>query len=70
MATAKEKVRSIHPKAHATKHSRDGLKGDYWLVWDQGLNSKRLGSGSTQAAAWKDAFEKHTARAAQQESQT
>lgn len=62
MATAKDKVRDSCPKAHATKHTRHGLKGDYWLVWDQRTNPKRLGTGTTQAAAWKDALEKTTAR--------
>lgn len=62
MATAKDKVRATYPKAHATKHTRHGLKGDYWLVWDQRLNSKRLGTGTTQAAAWKDALETSVTR--------
>lgn len=62
MATAKDKVRAAYPKAHATKHTRHGLKVDYWLVWDQRLNSKRLGTGTTQTDAWKDALEKTTAQ--------
>lgn len=67
MATAKDKVMEAYPKAHATKHVRQTVKTAYWLVWDARLDGKRIGEGSTQAEAWKNALEKHKARQADSE---
>lgn len=62
MATAKGKVREAYPKAHATKHIRQGVKTVYWLVWDARIDGKRIGTGTTEGEAWKDALTKCKAR--------
>lgn len=56
--TPKDKVKAIHPRANATKHDRAGGSGSYWCVWSQHSSPKqRLGTGKTQAEAWKKALE-------------
>ena len=50
--TAKEKVRTKYPRAHAERYRQHG-GGGYSLIWaDYGKPGRRLGEGKTTAAAW------------------
>lgn len=60
--TNKEKVIKLFPKACSERHqTRNPFNKEYyWLIWSSKVREEkiRLGEGSTEAKAWKDAWEK------------
>jgi len=58
--TSKNKVKEIYPRAYAEKHqTRNSMvKEYYYLIWTSRLIEEkvRLGEGTTEAKAWKDAL--------------
>lgn len=59
--TSKDKVKEIYPRAYTEKHqTKNPLRKEYYyLIWSSRLREEkvRLGEGSTEAKAWKDALE-------------
>lgn len=58
--TSKDKIKEIYPRAYAEKHQTNSqLKKEYYyLIWTSRLREEkvRLGEGTTEAKAWKDAL--------------
>lgn len=64
MASAKDQVKAVHPKATARRYKKNG-GGSYVLIWSEPFErGQRLADGPTEPDAWKAAASKITAQAA------
>ena len=57
----KDKVKELYPNAYSEKYKANSILGDktaYYLIWSSRIRKGqiRLGEGTTEAQAWKDAF--------------